>query len=69
MNTLTLNFHRYTDRRWQAPGGQLSERVKVWYQRAHQRRQLAQLDARALRDVGISREQAAAEAAKPFWQA
>ncbi len=34
---------------------------------ARQRRALAALDARALEDMGISYEQAAAEAAKPFW--
>ena len=69
MNTLTLNYHRYTDRSWQPPGGKLSDLMMIWYQRAHQRNQLAQLDARELRDMGISRAQAAAEAAKPFWQA
>jgi uncharacterized protein YjiS (DUF1127 family) len=33
------------------------------------RRELAQLDERLLRDVGISREQALREAEKPFWRA
>ena len=37
--------------------------------RHRQRRALARLDARLLRDVGISPEQAQAEAAKPFWRA
>ncbi len=39
-----------------------------WSERARQRRQLAGLDADRLRDIGISREQALAEAAKPFWE-
>ncbi len=33
------------------------------------RQELAELDDRLLRDVGISREQALREAAKPFWRA
>jgi uncharacterized protein YjiS (DUF1127 family) len=38
-----------------------------WRQRARQRRHLAALDARALSDVGLSRERALREARKPFW--
>jgi uncharacterized protein YjiS (DUF1127 family) len=38
------------------------------YQRARQRRALASLDERLLRDVGITPEQARSEANKPFWQ-
>ncbi len=34
-----------------------------------QRRTLARLDARALEDIGITREQAEAEAARPLWDA
>ncbi len=41
----------------------------AWRRRASQRRQLAAVDARLLRDMGISREDALAEARKPFWQA
>ena len=41
----------------------------AWRRRASQRRQLAVVDARLLRDMGISREDALAEARKPFWQA
>jgi len=69
MNTLTLNHHGYTVRSRQPASGQLSNLVKVWYQRAYQRRQLAQLGDGQLKDIGISREQAEVEAAKPFWQA
>ena len=36
--------------------------------RWHQRRVLAQLDDRALRDIGVSRSQALAEALKPCWR-
>lgn len=34
---------------------------------AHQRRALATMDAEQLADIGLTREQAAREAARPFW--
>ena len=37
--------------------------------RAAQRRHLAELDERMLKDVGITSKQAAAESAKPWWRA
>lgn len=37
------------------------------YQRARQRRALAELDDRLLADIGLSREQTEREARKPFW--
>jgi uncharacterized protein YjiS (DUF1127 family) len=48
-------------------------RVAAWCARCHarheQRRDLAALDARMLKDVGISPSEAAAESAKPWWRA
>ena len=41
--------------------------VFLWQARASQRQQLAGLNARQLRDIGISRDAALEEAAKPFW--
>lgn len=41
----------------------------VWQQRASQRRHLASLDHRLLRDMGMTRADADREAAKPFWEA
>ena len=40
----------------------------VWQDRANARHQLAQLDDRLLKDIGISRIDAHYEAAKPFWR-
>ena len=68
MNTLTLSYRRYTDRSWQPSRHFLPGLLKLWYQRAHQRQQLAQLSDRELRDIGVSRAEAAAEAGKPFWE-
>ena len=40
----------------------------VWRQRTDMRRHLAQMDARSLRDAGISPAAAAYESGKPFWE-
>ena len=42
--------------------------VYRWTQRARQRKHLAQLDDRLLKDVGITPLAAAEEAKKPFWK-
>ncbi len=44
------------------------ETLRVWQERDQQRRHLAALDDRLLRDMGISRAEAAREAAVPFWR-
>ena len=47
---------------------ELLERIFVWVTLARSRRDLAGLDDRALRDIGIDRATAAEESAKPFWR-
>ncbi len=42
--------------------------IAVWRERTMARRCLAQMDARSLRDAGISPAAAAYESGKPFWQ-
>ncbi|MEH2522049.1 uncharacterized protein YjiS (DUF1127 family) [Bradyrhizobium sp. AZCC 1610] len=37
-------------------------------ERSRQRQALAELDDHALKDIGVTRQQAIAEAAKPFWK-
>ncbi len=44
------------------------ETLLVWQERDQQRRHLAALDDRLLSDIGISRADAAREAAVPFWR-
>ena len=41
----------------------------LWQRRANQRRALAQLDDRILRDIGLSRADVVWESRKPFWRA
>lgn len=40
----------------------------LWQERSRQRRFLGRLDAHMLRDIGIDRATAQAEAEKPFWR-
>ena len=42
-------------------------RFAIWRQRVEMRRRLAEMDARSLRDIGISPAAAAYESGKPFW--
>lgn len=41
--------------------------LDVWARRRHDRRVLAELDERLLRDIGIDRQAALREAERPFW--
>lgn len=45
----------------------LRARLREWHQRSRSRAELLELSDEQLLDVGISREQALAEAHKPFW--
>jgi uncharacterized protein YjiS (DUF1127 family) len=45
------------------------DRIALWQERSRGRRQLLMLDEHVLRDIGITRLQAEAEANKPFWRA
>ena len=42
--------------------------LRSWHRRAEQRHQLGKLDEHLLKDIGVDRWAAAAEAAKPFWR-
>jgi uncharacterized protein YjiS (DUF1127 family) len=42
--------------------------LNLWLERAEQRRQLAEFDDQRLQDIGITRADAEAEIAKPFWR-
>jgi len=46
-----------------------SAAMQLWYERSRQRRALARLDERLLRDIGVDRASAMQEVSKPFWQA
>jgi uncharacterized protein YjiS (DUF1127 family) len=49
----------------------LAATIRLWIARSRQRRHLAALvtwDDHLLKDIGVSRDDALREAAKPFWQ-
>ena len=43
--------------------------MRCWYERVRQRQELARLDARMLRDIGVTSTEAEREFNKPFWRA
>jgi len=47
----------------------LADAFSAWQERVSQRRTLARLDDRLLRDMGLSRSDVEHEVSKPFWQA
>ena len=47
----------------------LVSRAALWAERRRQRRRLAMLDDRMLKDIGLSRADIWLEVEKPFWQA
>jgi uncharacterized protein YjiS (DUF1127 family) len=54
---------------WRGSFWVLAAWIRAATARWRQRRLLEELDDRMLRDMGISRSQALAEAVKPFWRA
>ena len=46
----------------------LQAKLALWRERTRMRRTLATIDARTLRDIGVSPEQACFEASQPFWR-
>lgn len=47
----------------------LLRHLYIWQDRAEQRGRLSTMDARMLKDIGITRYDAAQEVRKPFWMA
>ena len=62
----------FISRTCQAQPRTLTELIDLlffWGERARQRKSLAKLDDRMLRDIGLTRFDVAREVEKPFWQA
>lgn len=53
---------------WRMLVGSLREKIALWRRRSEQRRLLAQINARSLRDAGVDPGVADFEAAQPFWR-
>ena len=52
-----------------SPSGAHRGLLPVWYRRSIQRRQLAELEPRLLKDIGVTQTAADFESSKPFWVA
>lgn len=71
----TLATNRFTSHAAQGAFGPvlsisgILNRIAAWSAVARQRRQLAQLDADSLRDIGLTKDDVAKETARPFWDA
>ena len=63
-----LSLHHRSAPAFGAPLAAASHLVAVWRRRARERREMARLDHRALRDLGLSASQVRYEANKPFWR-
>ena len=55
-------------RRWQGKLHRVCRKLKCWRERTRQRRLLAGLSDRELKDIAVSRVDALREADKPFWR-
>lgn len=65
MPAVSHNFRRGLRRRWHRASSLLS----LWRQRWHGRYELAAMNDRELRDLGVKRSDVLRETAKPFWRA
>ena len=68
MDKLSLFHDRLQFGSPQPARGSILSRLAAALERQRQRDLLATLDDRALRDIGLSREEAQVEASKPFWR-
>ena len=66
--TLVLAFAWYARNRFGEGAGRIAEVGLTWLDRARQRRHLCELNDHMLRDIGLTRADAWAEYAKPFWR-
>ena len=53
----------------QRPAASVTGLVGAWFERIRMRRDLSRLDDRALRDIGVTRDELFQEIEKPFWRA
>ena len=67
MSTTILNGIASADHRQPGVLAKAGQKIRRWHEMARQRRQLAHLDERTLRDLGISHIEARQEARRWFW--
>ena len=72
-HTATAKFSSVIETRRNSPrltefASRIRETVAIWRRRYRTRRQFAEVEARILRDCGISEAQRFIEVNKPFWE-
>ena len=65
---LPRTYSTWRPRRAPHPFAAAFAMIKSWIERTRQRQALAGLDDQMLRDIGITRVEAARECEKPFWR-
>ena len=68
VTTTTLYADTLAKRKFDSLWQSVLATVRIWRQRARQRRKLAQLTYVQLQDIGITHAEAWREVNKPFWQ-
>ena len=63
-----LHLTAFASPRDRRPGGRLLILLALWRHRVRVRHELARMDDRALRDMGVGRTEQWAECGKPFWR-
>jgi uncharacterized protein YjiS (DUF1127 family) len=66
--TNSRTLHRPSAAGWTGLSASIARVVGLWRTRTRERRVLAALDHRDLRDLGLSRWEVERELAKPFWR-
>jgi uncharacterized protein YjiS (DUF1127 family) len=61
-------FRRAGKRPLVRPVAAIAAALRRWQRRSRSRAELAEMDQRALNDLGLSRSHAIVEASKPFWR-
>jgi uncharacterized protein YjiS (DUF1127 family) len=64
-----ISLHYRTETPLFATVAAVGELIATWQRRARERRELATMDHRTMRDLGISPTDVQFEAGKPFWRA
>ena len=63
-----ISFHQRTEAPLAGVFEGFGQVLAIWRRRARERRELATLDRRTIRDLGLSASEIQFEASKPFWR-
>jgi uncharacterized protein YjiS (DUF1127 family) len=64
----TMNLSASVLGYYRSRSSEIKTLIGLWGRRSYTRHELRHLDESSLRDIGLTRDEADFEAAKPFWQ-